>query len=258
MPLDWAKHPTDLADAHEAPYGGPPWPAEATVRSEPTDPRPDSSDRPLRGRPIVVPAGERAVAWLQLYTGHGEFVFAAGPRTSVPDANAVLTHLATAGDDAVGEHEDETGVQPAGSTAEPVIGGPPREAAGPMSDRPAGLPYAGPQPDDRMLAGPLAGNRPPAAQSPDAGYHPQESAEDEQRPQGGGGMLHKATRAIRSLGKSLVEGPPEHRPDVPSAESTTSAAPPSGPAKDLDYWRRAAQAPPESHPHKPAPPDKDH
>jgi hypothetical protein len=266
MPLDWNKHPTDLADAHEPPFGRPPWTAESTLSVEPAKLAQglELSALSAPGRPVVVPLETRAAVWRQLYDAPSDFAFVAGPRTTSADPNLVLTHLAMTADP-TGTRSGDAGIRPAERAPEPTRDKPlpdegvqPEHPAERMPEPTAsGQGYASSAPDVSGWAGAVPGDPlpAPAARGRDAGSREHEPEETEERPHRKAGILRKAGEALRSLG-GLVEGWPEDEADERSAEpSTPPATPASGPRKDLDYWRRAeATKAPEGRPHKSRPP----
>lgn len=256
MPVDWDKHPTDLGDAHEPPFGGSPWPPESTV---PPGPPEVVLGRGLlqspRGRPITVPVEARADAWRQLYAGPGDFAFAAGPHTSFPDPNGVLTHLAMVGD--TDSRADDEGVQPAAGAPAPGRAGPPPDERVPTGPPPTGPSHEASAPEDRMYPRSASGEQPLAVSTPrrDTGHCSHEPSDAKRRPERSGGILRKAGQVLRSIA-NVPDGSMEDDADEPPAESSTPpTGPMGGPAGDLDYWRRAeaAQAQREG-PQKPVPP----
>jgi len=99
MPLDWDKHPTDLADAHEPPFGSAPWTGTTDSKLAAAVPRPADpwQGRPVassRGRLTVVPADARAGAWSGLFAASGDFAIAACFERTPWDSVDVLTHVA--------------------------------------------------------------------------------------------------------------------------------------------------------------------
>jgi hypothetical protein len=253
MPLDWDKHPTDLADAHEPPFGSPPWPAEATVPTAADLPSPMESPRTIGRRgPIVVPIAARAVAWGQLNGGPGDFAFAVGSRTSFPNPNGVLTHLAMPAN--TGETQAGPRVQSADNPHEPVEAGPAPDRIRPRSS-----------PDSPPAAGP--------APSRVAEHRAQPPVEN-QRP-AGSGLLRRVGQALRSVTGGSETTSEREADQPPVGRSTPPSGPTVGPARDLAYWQRVeAETPPPSPPkptpvhgphgpvppqgpHKPVPPDKD-
>jgi hypothetical protein len=185
MLVDWDKHPTDLADAHEPPFGGPPWPAESTVQQGPAAPVSERPWQPRRdGQAVVVAEEAQAVAWRQLCAGPGDFAFTVGPPTSFPDPNGVLTHLTIAG--AGRPPADIEGARPAIDTPEPHTGPspdadvrmpPPADGGQPEQAR-DGRPPAGDHmppphvPGEQAFASPGNHDRPPPGRQAAPGYPP--------------------------------------------------------------------------------------
>jgi hypothetical protein len=270
MPLDWDKHPTDLADAHEPPLESPPWPAESTVPA-PADLASSRESSPATARrgPLVFPVEARVVAWRQLYVTPGDFVFAVGLRTSFPDANGVLTHLAMAA--YAGETQAGSRVQPADNSPEPVDAGPPPDVPVHTGNPPAGRPAS-----DRVLPRSSPDSPPPAGPAPRqvADHRAQPPVETQRSAPRGSGVLRRVGQALRSLTVGSETTPEPEADGPPVGPPTPPTAPTAGPARDLAYWQQVeAQTPPPSphkrvphgpqkpmppqDPHKQVPPDED-
>lgn len=224
MRVDWKKHPTDLSDAHEPPFGAAPWvgtSAELAALPAAVDAQQRASVPVGGGRPMVVPAEVAGRGWFDLFASPGDFAIAGCFERPMADSARILTHIMTSTYQAGFEDNDTPAGGPglAEATDAELNGPPPHDAAHPWAD--GSRPAEAPPP------------RPPATEQ-FPGHEPHRR-----------GFLGKASRAIKSL-SGAQEVPEEGDASNPRTDRRDSRDPSSAraPAMDLDYWRREHEADP--------------
>jgi len=237
MRVDWNKHPSDLTNAHEPPFGAAPWTGTVAELGATRDAirAPQRASIPASGRITVVPVEAAGGAWLDLFESAGDFAIAGPFEQPVADSAGILTHIV-----ANVSRADSAGVIPA-RAPDPAKMPAPEQAGPPWRDS-ADQRMSDSQPRESPLPPPPAMERPPPpAMERPTGHEPHRRR-----------FRDKAGRAFRSL-TGAQEASYEDDINDPRTDRQEAEDPSHGPAKDLNYWRRQHETAPDSRSNKEPP-----